>query len=98
MRIVITECDHDSFAPEHEVTDPVGAELVLTQSRTATQLVAGALGADAILVQYAQVTAPVMDALPRLRAIGRYGVGWTRSTWMRRPLGGSRCATCPTTA
>jgi hypothetical protein len=26
MRIVITECDHDSFAPEHEVTDPIGAE------------------------------------------------------------------------
>ena len=75
MRIVITECDHDSFAPEHEVTDPIGAELVLTQSRTATQLVAGAQGADATLVQYAQITAPVMDALPRLRAIGRYGVG-----------------------
>jgi D-3-phosphoglycerate dehydrogenase len=75
MRIVITECDHDSFAPEHAVTDPVGAELVLTQSRTAIQLVANAMGADAILVQYAQITAEVMDALPRLRVIGRYGVG-----------------------
>jgi len=75
MKIVITECDHDSFAPEHEVTDPAGAELVLTQSRTAAELVAGAAGADAILVQYAQITAEVMDALPGLRAIGRYGVG-----------------------
>ena len=35
MRIVVTECDHDSFTPEHEVTDPAGVELVLTQSRTA---------------------------------------------------------------
>ena len=75
VRIVITECDHDSFKAEHDVTDPVGAELVLTQSRTATELVAGAKDADAILVQYAQITAEVMDALPRLRAIGRYGVG-----------------------
>jgi len=75
MKIVITECDHDSFAPEHEVTDPAGAELVLTQSRTAAEVVAGATGADAILVQYAQITAEVMDALPGLRAIGRYGVG-----------------------
>jgi len=75
MKIVITECDHDSLAPEHEVTDPAGAELVLTQSRTAAELVAGAAGADAILVQYAQITAEVMDALPELRAIGRYGVG-----------------------
>jgi len=75
MRIVITECDHDSFAAEREITDPAGAELVLTQSRTSSELVANAESADAILVQYAQITAEVMDALPALRAIGRYGVG-----------------------
>lgn len=75
MKIVITECDHDSFAPEHEVTDPAGAALVLTQSRTPDELVANAAGAAGILVQYAQITAEVMDALPDLRAIGRYGVG-----------------------
>ncbi len=75
MRVVITECDHDSFAAEHEVTDPAGVELVLTQSFTPQDLVANAAGADAILVQYASITAEVMDALPRLRAIGRYGVG-----------------------
>jgi len=75
VKIVITECDHDSFAAEHEVTDLAGAELVLTQSRSASALVANAAGADAILVQYAQISAEVMDALPQLRAIGRYGVG-----------------------
>ena len=75
MRIVITECDHDAFEPEQVVSDRVGAELVLTQSRTAGELVANAAGAEAILVQYAQITAEVMDALPALRAIGRYGVG-----------------------
>ena len=74
-RIVITECDHDSFAAEHDLTDPAGAELVLTQSRTAAELVANARGADAILVQYAQITADVMDSLPCLRVVGRYGVG-----------------------
>jgi len=75
LKIVITECDHDSFAAEHDLTDPAGAELVLSQSRTAAELVANAAGADAILVQYAQISAEVMDALPTLRAIGRYGVG-----------------------
>src|SRR5664279_2812846 len=75
VRIVITECDHDSFAAERDLTDPAGAELVLTQSRTSAELVANAMGADAVLVQYAQITAGVMDALPRLRVIGRYGVG-----------------------
>ena len=57
MRLVITECDHDSFAAEHEVADPAGAELVLTQSRSAEELVANAAGAAAILVQYATITA-----------------------------------------
>lgn len=75
VRIVITECDHDSFAAEHELSDPAGAELILTQSRTAAELVANAKDAEAILVQYAQITAEVMDALPRLRVVGRYGVG-----------------------
>lgn len=74
-RVVITECDHDSFAAEHEIADAAGAELVLTQSRTSAELVAHAAEADAILVQYAQITAEVMDALPRLRVVGRYGVG-----------------------
>jgi D-3-phosphoglycerate dehydrogenase / 2-oxoglutarate reductase len=75
MRIVITECDHDSFAAEREITAAAGAELVLTQSRTASELVTNAAGADAILVQYARITADMMDDLPRLRVIGRYGVG-----------------------
>jgi len=75
MKIVITECDHDSFAVEHAVTDPAGVELVLAASRTAAEVVANAAGADGILVQYASITAEVMDALPGLRAIGRYGVG-----------------------
>ncbi|WP_182112176.1 MULTISPECIES: C-terminal binding protein [unclassified Actinotalea] len=75
MRIVITECDHDSFDAEHEVAGPAGAEVVLTQSATPEELVANAADADAILVQYATITAEIMDALPRLKAIGRYGVG-----------------------
>lgn len=75
MKIVITECDHDSFVTEHAVTDPAGVELVLAQSRTAAEVVANAAGADGILVQYASITAEIMDALPDLRVIGRYGVG-----------------------
>lgn len=75
MKIVITECDHDSFAPEHDVTDSAGAELVVTQSGSTAELLSNAAEADAIVVQYATITAEVMDALPRLHAIGRYGVG-----------------------
>ena len=75
MKIVITECDHDAFDIEHAVTDPAGAELVLAQSRDAAEIIANAAGAEGILVQYGKITAEVMDALPALKAIGRYGVG-----------------------
>ncbi|MEO7588826.1 MAG: C-terminal binding protein [Arachnia sp.] len=75
MRIVITECDHDSFDLEEQVARNAGASLVLTQSRSDAELVANAAGADGIVVQYASITADVMDALPNLRVIGRYGVG-----------------------
>lgn len=75
MKIVITECDHDAFDIEHAVTDPAGVELTLAQSRNAAEVIANAAGAEGILVQYAQITAEVMDALPDLKAIGRYGVG-----------------------
>ncbi len=75
MRIVITECDHDTFDIERAVTDEAGATLVISQSRATDELVANAMGADGILVQYGAITAEVMDALPDLKAIGRYGVG-----------------------
>ncbi len=75
MKIVIIECDHDAFDIEREVTDAARVELVISQSRDADELVANAAGAEGILVQYGEITAEVMDALPELKAIGRYGVG-----------------------
>ncbi|MFH5821016.1 C-terminal binding protein [Georgenia sp. AZ-5] len=75
MRITVTECDHDSFAVEQAEADARGAELLITQSRSAGELVANCADADGILVQYASISGEIMDALPGLRAIGRYGVG-----------------------
>ncbi|HSN42489.1 MAG TPA: C-terminal binding protein [Propionibacteriaceae bacterium] len=75
MKIVITECDHDAFDEEHEVAAAVGGDLVITQSRTPEELIANASGADGLVVQYARITGAIMDALPAVRVIGRYGVG-----------------------
>ena len=75
MKIVIIESDHDAFDIERDVTDAARFELVISQSRDADELVANAAGAEGILVQYGEITAEVMDALPELKAIGRYGVG-----------------------
>src|SRR5699024_1398897 len=75
MKIVITDCDHATIDAEQQVADAAGYELVLTQSATEEEVIANAAGADALVVQYAPITAAVLDGLPNVRAIGRYGVG-----------------------
>jgi D-3-phosphoglycerate dehydrogenase len=74
-KIVITDCDHDSIAEEQQVAAERGLELTLEQCRTEDDVIAAARDADGILVQYVPVTSRVLDSLPRLKAVGRYGVG-----------------------
>lgn len=75
VRLVITECDHDAFEQEEAVAAAYGASLVRADAHTPDELVEACAEADGIIVQYAHITAEVLDRLPRLRAIGRYGVG-----------------------
>lgn len=75
MRIVITDCDHDAFDEERLVAAASGDELVITHSATAAELIANAADADALVVQYAPINAQILDALPRVRVVSRYGVG-----------------------
>jgi D-3-phosphoglycerate dehydrogenase len=75
IKIVITDCDHDSIEIEKAVAAENGVDLVLAQCRTEDDVIAAAHGADGIVVQYAPITSRVLDALPELKAIGRYGVG-----------------------
>jgi D-3-phosphoglycerate dehydrogenase len=74
-KIVVVDCDHESLSPERELAAQRGIELDLAQCRTEDDVIAAAADADAILVQYAPITARVLDNLPALKAIGRYGVG-----------------------
>ncbi len=75
MRITIVDSDNETFDEEEHVTARLGIELTRAQASDEQQVIAAAQGAEGILVQYAPITAAVLDALPGLRAIGRYGVG-----------------------
>lgn len=75
LSIVITDCDHDSITFEEAVAREYGISLERRQCVTEDEIIEAARDADAILVQYAPITARVLKALPKLRAIGRYGVG-----------------------
>lgn len=75
MRIVVTDCDHASVDVEQQVVADAGGELVLNQTTTPEDVVAAAQGADALLVQYAPITREVLEGLPQVRVVSRYGVG-----------------------
>lgn len=74
-RIIITDYEFDSVAIEQSVADIYGVDLIRAHCTSEDEVLAAAADADGIVVQYAPITGGVIHALPRLKAIGRYGVG-----------------------
>ncbi len=76
LRVVITDC----FGyPEPGVIEATelgeDVELAIGAARSEAEVLRVAAGADGLLVNMAPVTAAVLDGLPGLQAIVRYGVG-----------------------
>ena len=71
--IAITDSDLGPGDVEREVL--AGHEVRLLGTRSPDQIVRGAADADGLLVQWAPIGPQVLDALPRLRAVVRYGIG-----------------------
>ncbi len=75
VRVLVTDADYGVLDIETEVLSAAGHELLIARCRTAAEVIEAAQEVDAVLVQYAPITAEVLDALPRLRLVSRYGVG-----------------------
>ena len=75
-RAVVTDYDFPTLEPERAVLEAAGIELIPTQSRDEAELIENCRSADALLVEYATITRPVVAALERCRVIVRYGVGY----------------------
>jgi D-3-phosphoglycerate dehydrogenase len=75
VRVLVTDAEYESLDIEAEVLGAAGIEMDTARCRTPEDVVAAAQGADAVLVQYAPITAEVLEALPGLRLVSRYGVG-----------------------
>jgi D-3-phosphoglycerate dehydrogenase / 2-oxoglutarate reductase len=75
MRVLVTDADYGALDLEEEVLRAAGHELLTAQCRTPAEVIEAARDVDAVLVQYAPITAEVLEALPRLRLVSRYGVG-----------------------
>lgn len=75
FKVVISDCDHGHINPELEIAKANGTTIDFVQSMNTEEIIARAKSADALLCQRFQVTAEVMEALPNLKVIGRYGSG-----------------------
>lgn len=73
-RVALTDCDFTDGSREREELNGI-AQLVVGDCQTEDDVIALAADADALLVQYAPITARVLDALPRCKIISRYGIG-----------------------
>ena len=74
-KVVITDCDHLDIEEEKKVFAQIGADLVWARLKQEDELIQECRDADGLLNQYTLMTRKVLENLPSLKAIGRYGVG-----------------------
>jgi D-3-phosphoglycerate dehydrogenase len=76
-KVYITDYIFENFNPEKSSLQDVDCELIPLQCKTAAELIAQAKDADALLNCYlGGIDAQVMDAMPNLKVIVRYGIGF----------------------
>src|SRR5262249_29906271 len=77
FKVVITDFGEPDNTLEDEVLRESGLdyELVRLNARTAEALIPHVRDADALIVQWATIGRPVIDALEKCRVISRYGIG-----------------------
>ncbi|MFD2639065.1 C-terminal binding protein [Piscibacillus salipiscarius] len=76
FKVVVTDYNYHTFAPEKEVLEQMGIELTLEQCQTEDEVIERCHDADAILNQYAPISRKVIENLPNLKIVARYGIGF----------------------
>lgn len=76
MKVLITDAEYpDVDELERPILESTGVEVELAQCRTPEEVIQAGRGASAFLVQYAPITREVLEALPEVRIVSRFGVG-----------------------
>ena len=73
--VVITDCDFGRGEIERDIIGRAGLSVGVCKTASADEIVRSAQGARALIVQYARITPRLLDELPSLVAIVRYGTG-----------------------
>jgi D-3-phosphoglycerate dehydrogenase / 2-oxoglutarate reductase len=75
LKVLITDYAWPTVEIERGILGAAGAELIVAETGAEDELVRLAPDADAILTCWQRTTAAVLDAAPRCRYVGRYGIG-----------------------
>ncbi len=75
MKVLVTDMRHLSIEEEEKVLAPLGVKIDTTFSESEEDLIRNGKGAIAFLASYAEITRRVMESLPELKIISKYGVG-----------------------
>lgn len=75
-KVYITDCDHGYIDPEIEAFQAIGVTPILRNIRREDRVIAECGDADALLIQRAIVGKKVLESLPNLKVVCRYGVGY----------------------
>ena len=75
-KIVISDCDHHDIDIERGVLAAAGLEVDWRKCFTEEEVIEGCADASILMIQYARLSRRVMESLPNLKQIVRYGVGY----------------------
>jgi len=73
--VAVTDSGFPDLDQERAILEPLGFEFAVGQCRTAAEVAELCRGADAILTQWAPVTAEAIGAFKKCKVIVRYGIG-----------------------
>lgn len=76
FKVVVTDYEYSTFAPEKSVLDALGIELTLEQCKTEDDVIEKCKDADGLINQYAPLSRRVIENLDKCKVISRYGIGY----------------------
>jgi D-3-phosphoglycerate dehydrogenase len=76
VKVLIADYNYPDVELERSILEDAELELVEAQCRSEEDIIEAGQEVSALLTQYARITARVMDELPELRLVVRYGVGY----------------------
>jgi D-3-phosphoglycerate dehydrogenase len=76
MQVLVTDHDFPGLELEQGIFADAGWQVRVAQCRGEDDVIAAGAGCEALLVQYAPVTGRVLQALPSVRIVSRFGAGY----------------------